>query len=136
MCYYLYGSINKEVNREDYENVLKKGYSFHFNIGSRHDVKMSVLNCESDYMISDSVCDCETAVGRKDPNNPELKELKDLLLDLRSVRDVQCVYLSKNWTGKINKKEKTVRIDDIDILEFLANVEDNCLYKIEMIRKY
>ena len=27
-------------------------------------------------------------------------------------------------------------IQDIDILYFLANMEDNCLYKIELYKKY
>ena len=64
------------------------------------------------------------------------KEYKELLLGLRNLRDIQCVYLSKNWDGEVNEDEKTVHIDEIDVVDFLAKIKDNCLYKIELCKKY
>ena len=48
------------------------------------------------------------------------------------IRDIKCVYISKNWVGKINKMEEHYHIDDIDIAEFLSNIKDNCLYRIDL----
>ncbi|MBQ7799536.1 MAG: hypothetical protein IJ370_03495 [Oscillospiraceae bacterium] len=135
MCYYLYGATDTRVNVEDHERYFKNS-KYKFNIGTKDDVNKCVSESKNDYRITDEYCDCETALGDGKTSKKELKEYKELLLGLRNLRDIQCVYLSKNWDGEVNEDEKTVHIDEIDVVDFLANIKDNCLYKIELCKKY
>ena len=96
MCYFLYGAVNKGVNQEDYDEISKE-YSYHFQIGTKHDVKMSMLENADDFRITDGSCDCDTALGRHQSNHEDITELCHLLNDMRLIRDINCVYISKNW---------------------------------------
>ena len=51
MCYYLYGAVNKGIDQKDYEEV-SRGNQFHFNMGTKHDVKMAVLENTPDFRIT------------------------------------------------------------------------------------
>lgn len=135
MCYFLYGAINGEINTDDYEKTIRDT-EYHFNFGNIKSVNECVASCDSSYRITLNHCDCNTAIGQKHTKKKELEELKDLLLDLQKVRGIKYVLLSKNWWEETNNKQETVHIQDIDILYFLANIEDNCLYKIELYKKY
>ena len=66
MCYILYGAVNKEINRENYERVTAK-YPYHIRPGTRHDVKMCLLKDDYTYRVTDWVCDCKFPLGMKDP---------------------------------------------------------------------
>ena len=135
MCYFIYGSINDGINANDYEKAFSH-CKYKFNIGSKNDVNKCVQDCGSEYRITQSHCDCESPIGRNKADDNELKELSALLHSLSDIRGVKHIYLSRNWCDEINEKEETVHIDNIDVPSFLANVEDNCLYKIELYKKY
>jgi hypothetical protein len=135
MCYFLYGAINEGINKDDYEKIAKNT-EYHFSFGDVESVNECVTNCDSSYRITLNHCDCDTAIGQKHTNKKELEELKDLLLNLQNVRGIKHILISKNWWEETNNKQETVHIQDIDILHFLANMEDNCLYKIELYKKY
>ncbi len=135
MCYFLYGAVNEGCNAEDY-NKATKGAKYRFHFGDVNAVNDGVKNCDERYRITFTPCDCDTAIGKKHTNKKQLKELQALLLDLRKVRDIRYLLISKNWWEEQNDRQETVHIDDIDILHFLANIEDNCLYKIELYKKY
>lgn len=135
MCYFLYGSINDGINTDDYEKAVKNSI-YHFRIGNKNDVNTCVSNCSSDYRITFNHCDCDTPIGSKHTNKKGIKEFEELLLNLKSVCGIKHIYISKNWVCETNQKETAVHIDDIDIPDFLADIEDNCLYKIELYKKY
>lgn len=135
MCYFLYGAINEGINSEDYKKATK-GFNYHFNIGDMQKVNACVKLCNDDYRITHKCCDCETAIGQGNANNKDLKEFETLLKNLKTVRGIKYVLLSKNWWEETNTKLQVEYIKDIDIPQFLANIEDNCLYKIEMYPKY
>ena len=135
MCYFLYGSINGGINTDDYEKVINNS-GYQFNIGDKNDVNACVKDGGFEYRITLKLCDCDTPVGGKHTNKKGLKELEQLLADLRTIRGIKHIYISKNWAGETNEKEEIVHIDDIDVLHFFADVRDNCLYKIELYKKY
>ena len=137
MCYFLYGAINKEANEKDLAEV-SEGNFYHFNIGTKHDVKTSVLECSNGFRLTSGMCDCDTPIGAgaEHRDHEEIRELSSLLEDMRLVRGVKCVYISKNWAGKINKREETYHIDDIDIPDFLAEMKENYLYRIDLYERY
>jgi len=135
MCYFLYGAINSGINDEDYKTASKDN-EFHFNCGNIKDVNACVEKCGMDYRITFNYCDCNTDIGQKDTNKKQLKSLEELLLNFKNVRGIKYVLISKNWWKETNSKQETVHIQEMDILHFLANMEDNCLYKIELYKKY
>ncbi len=135
MCYFLYGAINDGINTDDYKKAIK-GTEYHFRAGNMEFVNKCVESCDSRYRITLKHCDCDTAIGQKHVNKKELEELKELLLNLQNVRGIKWVIISKNWWKEHNNKQETVHIQDVDILQFLANIEENCLYKIELYKKY
>ena len=135
MCYFLYGAINDGINTDDYEKTIKDT-EYHFSFGNIESVNKCVERCDSSYRITLNHCDCDTAIGQKHTNKKGLEELKDLLLNLQNVRGIKYVLISKNWWKETNSRQETVHIQEMDILHFLANMEDNCLYKIELYKKY
>lgn len=135
MCYFLYGAVNNGINDDDYKIAIKNS-EYIFNCGDINDVNDCVENCGVEYRITTNHCDCDTAIGQKHTNKEELKSLEKLLLNLKKVRGIKYILISKNWVEETNNKQETVHIDDIDILHFFANAEDNCLYKIELYKKY
>ena len=135
MCYFLYGAINDGFNSDDYNKAIKDS-EYHFNTGNIKQVNTCVENCGNRYRITSNRCDCDTAVGGKQINRKGLKKLEEVLISLKSVRGIKYVLLSKNWWEENNNEQKTIHIDDVDVLRFLADVEDNCLYKIELYPKY
>ena len=130
MCYILYGAIDKAIDYDDYESALKNS-PYKFSIGTKHDVKMCIINDSYEYRVTDWVCDCDFPVGKNDESAEQLVELANLIYELKNAKNSKCIYMSKSWAGKRNKAEKTVRINDMDIVSFLANMDLECLYKID-----
>ncbi len=135
MCYFLYGAVNDGINADDYNKVIKNT-GFYFRIGDTTAVNECVAGCDSSYRITRNHCDCHTAEGQKHTHKNELKELRELLLNLQNVRGIRYVLISKNWVNETNNKQETVHIQDIDVLCFFADMEDNCLYRIDLYKKY
>ena len=129
MCYILYGAVNKEIDKDDYKQI--NGMSdFSFHPGTKHDVKMCILKDNCDYRITDWVCDCEFPFGMNNPDAEELKELEKLFKAFQKSKNIKYLIISKTWEGGRNKREETVNINEIDIIDFLANAKVNCLYQI------
>ena len=119
MCYILYGAVNKEINREDYERVTAK-YPYHIRPGTRHDVKMCLLKDDYTYRVTDWVC---------------VKLLAQYIEELKTVPHAKYVYLCKSWNGRRCKSEANVSADSCDLPTYLANAECGCLYRIGLNEK-
>ena len=134
MCYFLYGSINKEINRNDYKEAIQNS-EYYFNMGSKDDVNSCVQRDGFEYRITSNICDCDTPVGSKQINEG-LEELSKLLINLKAIRGIKYITISKNWVNETNEKEAIVHIEDINVTQYLANIEERTLYKIELYKKY
>ena len=135
MCCILYGAMDRSVNIRDYDRASQR-HIYRFPLGTRHDVKMCILNNGDAFRVTDWICDCDFPVGKGDEHAPELKDLAGLILELKQTRDAKCLYLTKVWNGKRNGKEVTVHVDDMDLIPFLANMEENCLYRIDLYPRF
>lgn len=113
-----------------------KNSEYHFNIGTKRDIETNAVNSCYKYRITRRVCDCDSAIGLKNPENTELSKYEALLNSLKSVRGIKHIYIGKLWIGKTFENGATAHIDDIDIPHFLADLKDNCLYKIELYKRY
>lgn len=131
MCYFLYGAVNKEVNLSDLRSTMINS-RFLLTPGTRHDIKMR----SDGFRLTYSVCDCDSSFGAGDPNHSELKEFRALLMSLKALRGIKCVYLRKSRSGKHSKDEETVHADDIDITDYLANMQPERLYRLDLYPRY
>lgn len=135
MCYFLYGAVNKEINEADREKIVSKS-KYTFNPGTKHDIKEAVANENFSYRVTREHCDCNFPVGLHDADSMELRDIEKLLFDLRGARGVKCVYITKVWTGKRCKKEVISHIDDLNIPAFLADMDEECLYRIDLFERF
>jgi len=134
MCYFLYGGINEDANLGDLEKL--KGL-YHFQPATATAFEIGVNNNNSQfYLNSDVYCDCGTPIGLHHPNKKGIKEYADGIKALRDVRSIKYIYIAKSWRENKIKSRQTVHIDDIDLPYFLAEVENDCLYEIQMFCKY
>ncbi len=131
MCYILYGAVNKEIDPADCERI---NAAFHLTIrsGTKHDLKMCILNRTADYRVTDSVCDCDFPFGMNDPTAAEIQALAGLLTAFQKARGAKCIYLCKTWEGQRNKSEETVSVPATELADFLAQAKVNCLYQIQL----
>lgn len=135
MCYFLYGAINLGINESDYAKI-NNASGYHFKIGTSEDVNRCIDIDGDNFRLRNSVCDCNTAIGNHKTGKSELNKFRVFLFELQNIRGIKHVYISKNWVGERNESEKSVHIQDIDLLSFLADLQDNCLYKIDLYKKY
>ncbi len=131
MCYYLHGALYGKVDKEQFEEIYAR-YDCHFRMGTKHDVKLSVLDGSVNCRIYDGICDCGTAIGSNDAEDAELEQFERIFNEFKNLQGAKHIYLCKTWDGKTNKKEKNVKIDSINVKEFLANAEPNILYTVEL----
>ena len=135
MCYFLYGALHGDVSESEYVDVRNK-YGLKISLGTKHDVKNAVKAAaefvRDDFRITDWICDCDSPIGKHDPSDPMIIELSNLILDLAAILGAEQINICKTWTGKRNKKEITVNLIDIDLPEFLADVQENVLYCMKL----
>ena len=131
VCYFVYGALYGDIDENAYKTIENK-HEFKIHCGTKHSVKNSVLEVSDDYRITDWCCDCDFALGRKDINAEEIKKLEALFNEIKEIGGAKHIYLCKTWTGKRNKGEIKLRLDDIDIKSVLANFKENCLYTFEV----
>lgn len=135
MCYFLYGAVNQGADTS--KCVFDTGdFEYRFNSGDSESVNSCVKKCGDEYRITDAYCDCENPVGTGETGNKLLIQLADMIKLMKKEQTIKYVLISKNWAGEENEKEEDVHIDDINVLDFLAKVKDNCLYQIMLDFRY
>ena len=135
MCYMLYGAINQEISPLDHARA-GAGSPFTIRPGTRQALELSISRDDGSFRVTAHPCDCDFPFGGAKPDAEELIRLAQLIRALRSARNAKCIYLCKTWTGTQNKSEETVHIDDIDLPRFLADAKTDCLYRIDLYRRY
>ena len=71
-----------------------------------------------------------------DKSLEELSALSQLIHSLRSARNAKRVYLCRTWIGTQNTSEVRVHIDDVDLPSFLSFAKTDCLYQIDLYRRF
>ncbi len=129
MCWYLYGAVNGQVD-EDALAAVNAHHECHIIRGTRHDLKMAILSDGWDYRLTNSFCDCDSDVGRHDPNAPLVKDLSALLTDVCTLSGADTVSFSHTWINTRNKHEKTMKLSDVDWPQLRADLEPSTLYTV------
>ena len=139
MCYYLYGSLYGNVSESEYASVkdrYEEKYGYKIAIGTKRDIKNAVkaaAECvQDDYRVTDWICDCESPVGNHDSGDPMIIELAHLITDLAALSGAEQINICLTWIGERNKKEITLKLKDVDLPVFLADMQENTLYSLNL----
>ena len=135
MCFFLHGALNGDVSEAEYESVIGK-YEYNLARGTKHDVKIAVkestMIVKREFRVTDWMCDCDSPVGKHDSKDPVIVDLSNMISELAALSGAKQINICKTWIGKRNKKEVNVNIKDIEIPVFLADMEENVLYSVNI----
>ena len=135
MCYLLYGAINEDVSPQDYRRLTATA-RFSLRPGTKEELSRSIKRGGLEFRATSHLCDCDSPFGGGNADDEELSALSQLIHSLRSARNAKRVYLCRTWIGTQNTSEVRVHIDDVDLPSFLAFAKTDCLYQIDLYRRF
>ena len=129
MCWFIRGALQGNVDA-DALSAINRRHNCSILQGTKHTVKMAILSDSSDCRITDGCCDCDSDIGKHDPNAPMVRDLAALIEDVSILQGAEAVFLCKAWVQRRNKHEQTLKLSDVDLERFLADLEPSTLYTI------
>ncbi len=145
MCYYLYGTVEGDVN-ENVFNKLNNMKYFKFKLGTYSSLVSCIKKGTKEFRLTNGMCDCATAIGGKNPSyddanlyevDEEIEEYSKFIQSLTELRNIKNLYICKKYNRDKLKGIIELQIDDIDDLNlFFANIRPNLIYKIGLYKKY
>lgn len=136
MCYFLYGSVNTDVDMSGFDKISDE--NFKFLIADKCDFFNSIKSSDYNFRLTNQYCDCKTYIGTRKIKSVEVDSLCGVLSSLSKIRNIKYAYLLKRWSDNFVNTENAVteHISNLDLNSFVANIKENQLYKIELYRKY
>ena len=135
MCYLLYGAINEDVSPQDYKR-LSATSRFSIRPGTKEELRRSIEQGKYDFRATSHPCDCDSPFGGGNADDEEILALSQLICSLRNARNAKRVYLCRIWVRTQLQSEVRVHIDDVDLPSFLAAAKSDCLYRIDLYRRF
>lgn len=136
MCYFLYGTIDGDVNTNLFNNLNNKKY-FRFKLGTYTDLITSIKMETDIYRLTTGMCDCDTHIGSNRTSSKEINEYSEFIQSLNELKNIKNLYICKKWYNEEIEENIELHIDDIeDLNAFFANMKPNILYKIGVYKKY
>ncbi|MBQ6430944.1 MAG: hypothetical protein IJJ99_03600 [Oscillospiraceae bacterium] len=129
MCWILHGALKGGVDPAALEAINKK-HVCHLSAGTKHDVKTAVLSCNGAFRLTDGCCDCESDVGRHDPDAAQVRDLAALIAEAGALPGAESVSLCKAWDTQRNKRECVLKLSELDLRQLFADFEPGTLYTI------
>ena len=130
MCWYILGAVNGNVSAESLADVNSR-HECNMPAGTRHAVKMAVLNEDWSYHITGWMCDCASPVGAHDPDDDLITDLAALLTDISLLNGAKTISLCKVWNTSPCKHERSFRFTEMDLRHFLADFEPSIMYTLD-----
>lgn len=131
MCWFLHGALRGAVDENALQAINDK-HLCHIAKGTRHDLKMTVLEDNWDYRVTNSYCDCECGIGRHDPNDEQVVDLAALIAEVSALPGAKTLSLSMSWACTRNKHELSLKLSEVDLRQWLADLKESTLYTIEL----
>ena len=129
VCWFLHGALQGRVD-ESALNGLNGRYGLRIAPGTKHDLKMALVSENWDFRITDDCCDCDSKIGRGDPEAPEVSALAGLIAEACALPGAVTLSFCKTWAGERNKRERAVKLSEADLPRLLADLEPNTLYTV------
>lgn len=141
MCYILFGNVNEEAYGNPFIDVCRKsGFNKHIIKLAQKDVRFrSPVKGGVWFHVTDNCCDCDTSVGSGDASQSGLIKFVSWVQELKKCKNIRALHIVKHWVGNDGPKElqkiSFINADEVDAV-FLANLEDETLYRIEYFKRY
>ncbi len=131
MCWFLHSTLRGDVD-ENALQAINDQHFCHIARGTRHDLKMAVLEDNWDYRVTENCCDCECGIGRHDPDDEEVVDLAALIAEVGALPGAKTLSLSMTWACTRNKHEQSLKLSELDLRQWLADLKKSTLYTIEL----
>ena len=131
MCWFLHSTLRGDVD-EDALRAINDRHFCRIARGTRHDLKMAVLEDVWDYRVTKNYCDCECGIGRNDPNDGEVVDLAALIAEVAALPGAKTLHLSMTWACTRNKHEESLKLSALDLRQWLADLKYSTLYTIDL----
>ena len=141
MCYFLSAYVEQASDNSQMRKICDKYSLLQWQMECEFDLpKLHSVNC---YRLTTVHCDCGTALGGgKKAKSDELGKYLSFFRELKDCNRACYIAILKHWAGSdsgIFKAEQIpiekIHVDDLD-LDFLANLHDEVLYKIQLFPSY
>lgn len=135
MCYFIYSGVNEGINNDDLTRYQENEKYTLISV-SEEEFRNSVENENEKYRLNQHMCDCNSAFGSRQIKKKEIDYFVEYLKGLSKIKGIEHIFFIKKWLGDSIVDEEIVHINDIDIVLFFSEIEENCLYKIQLYKKY
>ncbi len=98
--------------------------------GTRHDVKMAALSADDAFRVTRGACDCDSAIGAHDPTADGVRDLAGLIREMGGLPGAKAASCCKTWAGERNKRERRLKLAEVELERFLADLEPGTLYTL------
>jgi len=141
MCYFLSAYVEQASDNSQMRKICDKYSLLQWQIKSEFDFpKLRSVNC---YRLTTNYCDCDTALGGgKKAKRDELNKYLSFFRELKDCKRSCYIAILKHWAGSDSKIIKgdqipieKIHVDDLN-LDFLAELHDEVLYKIQLFPRY
>lgn len=129
MCWYIYGALQGDVEAEAL-NAVNSRHDCRMAQGTRHALKMAILDENSDYRVTDGCCDCDSAIGQHDPNAAEVSDMAAMMGEVCALDGADTLSFCKTWRNDRCKREKALKRSEVDFRPLLADLEPGILYTL------
>ena len=134
MCDIIHAVLFGDVDAAALEQVNAR-HKYKLRTGTKHQLKVSLKTHSEDFRVSDGMCDCDSTLGRGDPDTEEVGDFADLIREasrLPGAKTLSFCYTADHRTE--NKREIVLNRDERDLRELLSRMLTNTLYTIRCPR--
>ena len=129
MCWLIYGALQGDVEAEAL-NAVNSRHDCRIAQGTRHAMKMAILDESMDYRVNDGWCDCNSAIGMHDPNAEEVLDMAALIGEACALDGARTLSFCKTWRTDRCKREQSLKRSEVDLRQLLADLQPKTLYTL------
>ena len=129
MCWYIYGALQGDVNAEALGAVNSR-HDCRMAQGTRHTLKMAILDENWDYRVTEGCCDCGSDIGRHDPDTAQVSDMAALIGEACALEGADTLSFCITWRNERCKREKALKRSEVDLRQLFADLEPRTLYTL------
>ena len=129
MCWFIYAALQGDVDAEAL-NAVNARHEYRIAPGTRHALKMALVDEDWDYRMTDGCCDCDSAVGEHDPDAAEVLDMAALMGEACALDGAEALSFCKTWRNDRCKREQALKRSEVDLRRLLADLEPKTLYTL------
>ena len=131
MCWFLHSALQGDVDSSALDAINQK-HNCHIVKGTRHDVKMAIVDDTWNCRVTDGCCDCGSSIGGGDPHDEDVMDLATLITEAAALPGSKTLSFCMAWAGRRCKHEQVLTLSELDLCQWLANLTAGTLYTIDL----